>query len=134
MPDRRRTEKEKQINAVVGSNLKWIRRDKGLSQSEIGKLLEVAFQQVQKYEKNVNVISAPKLKIIADFFKVSVDDLLDPNLQAKVRFYKEQHQNQIQNWELDKALEKEEEAKKEAFNELQDRLAGKPHKEDNPWL
>jgi transcriptional regulator with XRE-family HTH domain len=134
MPDRRRSEKEKQINAVVGSNLKWIRRDKGLSQSEIGKLLEVAFQQVQKYEKNVNVISAPKLKIIADFFKVSVDDLLDPNLQAKVRFYKEQHQNQIQNWELDKALEKEEEAKKEAFNELQDRLAGKPHKEDNPWL
>ena len=96
--------------------------------------MEVAFQQVQKYEKNINVISAPKLKIIADFFKVSVDDLLDPNLQAKVRFYKEQHQNQIQNWELDKALEKEEEAKKEAFNELQDRLAGKPHKEDNPWL
>jgi len=97
-------------------------------------LLEVAFQQIQKYEKNINVISAPKLKIFADFFKISVDDILDPRLQDRVRFYRQHHQDQIDNWELDKALEKEEEAKKEAFNELQNRLAGKPQEEDNPWL
>jgi transcriptional regulator with XRE-family HTH domain len=59
-----------------GENLRRLRSLAGLSQDDLGKLLGVTFQQVQKYEKgvnNVNVITLSRLKTIlgcsfADFF------------------------------------------------------------------
>ena len=42
----------------------------GLTQSDLGDALGVTFQQVQKYERGINRISASKLAIIAGFLKV----------------------------------------------------------------
>jgi transcriptional regulator with XRE-family HTH domain len=45
----------------------------GMSQSKLGSVLGVTFQQIQKYEKGVNRISASRLKQAASVFDVDVD-------------------------------------------------------------
>ena len=42
----------------------------GLSQTNLGEALGVTFQQVQKYERGANRISASRLASIAEFMKV----------------------------------------------------------------
>jgi transcriptional regulator with XRE-family HTH domain len=49
------------VDAHVGKQLKLRRINLGLSQQELGSLLNITFQQIQKYEKGVNRISSGKL-------------------------------------------------------------------------
>jgi len=49
------------IDAHVGRRLKLRRINLGLSQQELGNLLNITFQQIQKYEKGINRISSGKL-------------------------------------------------------------------------
>lgn len=49
------------VDAHVGKKLKLRRINLGLSQQELGKLLNITFQQIQKYEKGVNRVSSGKL-------------------------------------------------------------------------
>lgn len=49
----------------------------GYSQSDLGAALGVSFQQVQKYEKGANRISASKLFEIAQFFKSEIGYFFD---------------------------------------------------------
>jgi len=44
----------------------------GMSQEKLGEHLGLTFQQIQKYEKGANRISASKLWDIARFFKVDI--------------------------------------------------------------
>lgn len=44
----------------------------GYNQSDLGRALGLTFQQIQKYEKGANRISASKLWDIARFFKVDI--------------------------------------------------------------
>jgi transcriptional regulator with XRE-family HTH domain len=45
----------------------------GWSQSQLGEALSVSFQQVQKYEKGANRISAGRLQHISAIFRVPVE-------------------------------------------------------------
>src|SRR5438093_8592256 len=47
-----------------------IREGVGLSQSAVGALLEVSYQQVQKYERGINRISIDKLQRLAEALRV----------------------------------------------------------------
>ncbi len=49
----------------VGRRLRARRKELGLSQEKLGELLGLTFQQVQKYEKGVNRISAGRLYEVA---------------------------------------------------------------------
>ena len=49
------------FNKYVGIKIKEARLEKRLTQSKLGKKLGVTFQQVQKYEKGVNGVSAFRL-------------------------------------------------------------------------
>lgn len=60
------------INIKVGQRIKSIRKANGLTQTDLGDKLGVTFQQVQKYEKGSNRISAPKLFMCSELFGVSV--------------------------------------------------------------
>jgi transcriptional regulator with XRE-family HTH domain len=60
------------VDLHVGKAVKERRMSLGLSQSEIGKVLGLTFQQVQKYEKASNRISASKLYALASVLKVPV--------------------------------------------------------------
>ena len=80
MPNRQRTPEELAFNATVGRNLKFLRNIRNLNQTKVANALSVSFQQIQKYEKGANGVSALRLKQLADFFKVGTDVLIDPNL------------------------------------------------------
>ena len=80
MPNRQRTSTELAFNATVGRNLKFLRNIRNLNQTKVANAISVSFQQIQKYEKGANGVSALRLKQLADFFKVGTDVLIDPNL------------------------------------------------------
>jgi transcriptional regulator with XRE-family HTH domain len=50
----------------IGQRVREQRLAKGLSQTELGRLIGVTFQQVQKYENGANRIGAGRLVRIAD--------------------------------------------------------------------
>jgi transcriptional regulator with XRE-family HTH domain len=53
------------VDTIVGHNIRIQRMTRGLSQHELGELLGVSFQQVQKYEKGTNRVSAGRLHKLA---------------------------------------------------------------------
>ena len=85
MPNRHRTDEELAVNKVVGQNIKYLRKLHYLNQTKVGNAIGVTFQQIQKYEKGMNGLSALRLKQLADKFKVSLDVLVDPNMITKHR-------------------------------------------------
>jgi transcriptional regulator with XRE-family HTH domain len=60
------------VDAIVGHNIRIQRLMRGLSQHELGDLLGVSFQQVQKYEKGTNRVSAGRLHRLADALNLPV--------------------------------------------------------------
>ena len=65
------------FSKMIGSNLRYIRIAKGLTQTKVSECLNVTFQQMQKYEAGTNCINAWRLVQLSNFFKVSVSDILD---------------------------------------------------------
>ena len=61
----------------VGRRVRAIRLERDMSQSALGKLLGVTFQQVQKYEKGVNRIGAGRLQSLAEIFEVPISAFFD---------------------------------------------------------
>ena len=60
------------IDKHVGSRLRMRRKMLGMSQEKLGEALKITFQQVQKYEKGTNRISASRLQHISHILQVSV--------------------------------------------------------------
>ena len=56
-----------EYNKLIGQNIRNERIRAGRSQAELGKILNVTFQQMQKYETGKNRTSAASLKIIAEY-------------------------------------------------------------------
>jgi transcriptional regulator with XRE-family HTH domain len=70
----------KTVNAVdrhVGARVRMQRIVRGFSQTELGKAVGVTFQQVQKYEKGTNRVSASRLQQIANILEVTPDFFFD---------------------------------------------------------
>ncbi len=101
------------IDAVVGGNLARIRKTKGLSQSAIADALGISFQQVQKYEKGSNRVSAGVLYHLSQALSVSMDDFFKGaetverdtiSLQATGRVYVSGDLDRVKNADVRKAL------------------------------
>lgn len=60
------------IDVYVGNRVRLRRVLVGLSQEKLGEALSLTFQQVQKYEKGTNRISASRLYRIAQILEVPV--------------------------------------------------------------
>lgn len=58
-------DKLRKIDSIIAKRIKAARLIAGLSQEEVGRELNISFQQIQKYETGKNSISAAKLWIIA---------------------------------------------------------------------
>lgn len=65
------------VDRHVGRRIAEKRLALGYNQSELGRALSLTFQQVQKYEKGTNRVSASKLWLIAQFFKVDLSYFFD---------------------------------------------------------
>lgn len=61
----------------VGTRVRMRRLMLGVSQTTLADALGLTFQQVQKYEKGVNRISASKLQHISDFLQVPIPFFFD---------------------------------------------------------
>ena len=60
------------IDTHVGNRVRMRRIMLGVSQEKLGDALSLTFQQVQKYEKGTNRVSASRLHHIADILQVPV--------------------------------------------------------------
>src|SRR6267142_4549181 len=61
----------------LGKRIRLRRVEQKISQAELGDKLGVSFQQVQKYEKGVNRVTAGRLQQIADALDVPVTFFYD---------------------------------------------------------
>lgn len=64
------------IDVAVGARIRIRRRDRDLSQGQLASGLGITFQQVQKYEKGTNRVSASMLVKTAVILKTSVAALV----------------------------------------------------------
>jgi transcriptional regulator with XRE-family HTH domain len=65
------------IDKIVGDNVKALRLQRRMSQSQLADQIGLTFQQVQKYEKGTNRISAGRLYRIAKLFNIPIASLYD---------------------------------------------------------
>lgn len=63
------------IDIIIGKTLKEKRILEGLSQEALGDAVGVSFQQIQKYERGVNRISASRLVELSEALHCEVADL-----------------------------------------------------------
>ena len=60
------------VDMLVGRNIRILRQDRGMSQTELGRKIDVTFQQVQKYENGTNRIGSGRLFKTASILGVPV--------------------------------------------------------------
>jgi len=65
------------VDAHVGERLRLARTLRGFSQSKLGQLEDLSFQQIQKYERGVNRISASRLVHFANHLNFPIEFFLD---------------------------------------------------------
>lgn len=68
---------ERTIDDYVGERIRQRRTELGLTQEELGKLLSLSYQQVQKYETGANRVSAGRLYEIARELGIGVAYFFD---------------------------------------------------------
>ena len=71
----------------LSENIAFFRKEKGITQEQLATELHVSNQAVSKWESGKCYPDIELLPIIADFFKVSIDDLLrkDPDTLQNMR-------------------------------------------------
>jgi transcriptional regulator with XRE-family HTH domain len=60
------------VDTLVAKNIRILRQDRGMSQTELGRKIDVTFQQIQKYENGTNRVGGGRLFKIASTFGVSI--------------------------------------------------------------
>lgn len=63
---------ENNFNLHIGKKIKFRRLELRLTQTKVGNAVNVTFQQIQKYEKGINAVSAERLLQLANYLKVPV--------------------------------------------------------------
>jgi transcriptional regulator with XRE-family HTH domain len=60
------------VDMLVGQNIRILRQDRRMSQTELGRKIDVTFQQVQKYENGTNRVGSGRLFKIASSLDVPI--------------------------------------------------------------
>ncbi len=72
MPDIRRSDQDIEVDVHVGLKLREARILKNWTQSDLGKLVGLTFQQIQKYENGANRIAASRLWHLSQILELLV--------------------------------------------------------------
>jgi transcriptional regulator with XRE-family HTH domain len=70
------------VDALVGQNIRILRLQRGLSQSDLGRQTGLSYQQIQKYEIGANRLGASRLSRIAEVLQVPILALFDGSASA----------------------------------------------------
>ncbi|MEY9638708.1 transcriptional regulator with XRE-family HTH domain [Bradyrhizobium japonicum] len=71
------------VDAYIGEKIRGYRNKLDISQEELGRMLGISFQQIQKYEIGDNRITSSRLQEIARIFECEVADLLPEQKKGK---------------------------------------------------
>ena len=77
---------EKVVNHIIGLQIKKIRLIQKKTQTRVAKIVNVSFQQIQKYEKGSNLPNPITLLALSEYFKVSFDFWIRPLLDTKIHY------------------------------------------------
>lgn len=66
------------LDHLIGRNIFFARIAAGMSQVKLAALVGVTFQQIQKYERGTNRISASRLHALAEHLNVPIDWFFRP--------------------------------------------------------
>ncbi len=85
------------IDVHVGSRIRMRRQLISMSQEKLGEFLGITFQQVQKYEKGTNRISASRLFYTAKILGVPVQSFFEdlPGIEGESGFSESNEQNSV---------------------------------------
>ncbi len=65
------------IDVHVGGQVKIRRKSRRMTQQQLAEVLDLTFQQIQKYERGANRISASKLMMIAETLEAPISFFFD---------------------------------------------------------
>uniref|UniRef100_UPI00405763A5 helix-turn-helix domain-containing protein n=1 Tax=Acetatifactor sp. TaxID=1872090 RepID=UPI00405763A5 len=86
---------------TIGKNIKRLRQSKGVTQEQLAESMHISGQAVSKWENETALPDITFLPMLADYFGVTIDELLDYRLNAftyKERFIKFMAGNGILNF------------------------------------
>ena len=75
-------------DSMLYNNLRCLRNYKGLTQEELALELQVTLQTIYKWEKGKSVPDMENTKNIANFYNVSIDDLINKECFIDILFVK----------------------------------------------
>ena len=87
---------EQELNIHIGIRLKQKRTEKNLTQTKVAKALNVTFQQIQKYEKGTNGLSASRMQALSNYFKVPISYFFKGFTEFKEEFNLENNRINIE--------------------------------------
>jgi transcriptional regulator with XRE-family HTH domain len=67
----------------LGARIRQLRTSRRLSQEALGEILDVSFQQIQKYEKGTNSITSHRVVALCKALGVTPDQLYNTPLESK---------------------------------------------------
>ena len=70
------------IDAYISARMRERRREINMTQDELGKAFGISFQQIQKYEKGVNRVSASRLYEICKVLNVPMSSMFERDPKA----------------------------------------------------
>ena len=73
---------------MLYNNLRRLRNYKGLTQEELALEWQVTLQTIYKWEKGKSVPDMENMKNIANFYNVSIDDLINKECCIDILFVK----------------------------------------------
>lgn len=77
------------MNLLIGENIKRMRRERDLTQEEVAAHLGISFQSISKWERGDGYPDITMLPALANYFGISVDELLGMSEIAKAEQYNE---------------------------------------------
>lgn len=77
------------MNLLIGKNIKRLRRERDLTQEEVATHLGISFQSISKWERGDGYPDITMLPALANYFGVSVDEIIGMSEIAKSEKYDE---------------------------------------------
>jgi len=68
------------MNLAIGGTIKALRKQRGLTQEQLGEAIGISFQAVSKWENGIALPDVTLVPALASYFGVTIDALFDFNL------------------------------------------------------
>ncbi len=89
---------------TFSDKLKALRKEKGISQEDLAEVLHVTRQSVSKWETGVGYPDIEKIKMLSDYYRVSLDELLDHDSTNKKEMIEEEEEEEDEDFEVNLML------------------------------